>query len=198
MYMQFIVKRCLRNQIIFVVAGMLLSVALVFLIAHLSHVSVIPTEHPKANPIIDKRQSKAHVDTHKRAVTEYLAAKYKQSKSSVASYVDLAWKEAGKHPDVSPELVLAIMTTESSLNRKARSDYGAEGLMQVVRRCHPEKLSKRESLLDPKVNVRVGTRILQQYISEKGQVTEALAKYSGNASDYATKVLQQTATLQAI
>lgn len=196
--MQFLVKRCVRNQIIFVVAGLLLAVALVFALAKIMHVERLIDEPAATNVVEHQPPTPAHVENHKRAVTAYLAAKYKQSTAAVSSYVELAWKEAGKHPDVPPELVLAIMTKESSLDRKARSNYGAEGLMQVVRRCHPEKLNKRESLMDPKVNVRVGTRILQQYISEKGEVAEALVKYSGNATEYANKVLKETATLQAI
>ncbi len=79
-----------------------------------------------------------------------------------------------------------------------RSKYGAEGAMHVVRRFHPEKLSKKESLMTPGVNVRVGAQILQEYITETGAIEPALVKYSGKANGYAEFVMRETKVLQAI
>jgi soluble lytic murein transglycosylase-like protein len=193
--MQFLVKRCLRNQIILFVGGPLVIVALLWSLVNV--LQVLAPQPAQPGPSVEE-VAQQRVEHRKQAIASYLAAKYRQHKEVVRSYVDLAWHESEKHPDVPPEMVLAIMTKESSLISTAKSSYGAQGLMQVVRRWHPEKLSKQESLLDPRVNVRVGTQILQQYIKEKGQIEQALAKYSGNAQGYADFVLRQTAVLQAI
>lgn len=140
------------------------------------------------------------VETMRKAlVASHLAAKYRQPKEAVAAYVDLAWREAAKHPDVEPELILAVIQKESSLRPMAESSYGAQGLMQVVPRWHPEKLAQRESLFDPRVNIRVGAQILQEYLWATGGVLEAaLARYSGDARDYASFVVRETKALKAI
>lgn len=193
--MQFLVKRCARNQVIFVIGGLLVAAALLF--TFVSILEKMASRTPVQTASTEQLEEKA-VEKRKRDITRYLAAKYRQNVEDVRSYVDLAWDEAGKHPDVKPEMALAIMMKESSLIPTAKSGYGAEGLMQVVRRMHSEKLEKDESLLDPRVNVRVGTQILQQYIKLKGHVEPALVKYSGNARGYADFVMRETAVLQAI
>lgn len=193
--MQFLVKRCPRNQAIFVIAGLLIAAALLFTFARI--LQTMAPRTPVQTVSVEQLEAEA-VEKRKRDITRYLAAKYRQAVADVRSYVDLAWDEAAKHPDVTPEMALAIMMKESSLIPTAKSGYGAEGLMQVVRRMHGEKLAETESLMDPRVNVRVGTQILQQYIKSKGQVELALVKYSGNARGYADFVMRETAILQAI
>lgn len=192
--MQFLVKRCVRNKVIFVIAGLLIAAALLFAFARI----VQTLARPVPTPVASVEQPEQNVEQRKRAITRYLAAKYRQQVQAVGSYVELAFQEAEKHPDVTPEIALAIMMKESSLRATVKSSYGAEGLMQVVRRWHPEKIGKQESLLDPRVNVRVGTQILQEYIRQKGHVEQALVKYSGNANGYADFVLREAALLQAI
>ena len=60
---------------------------------------------------------------------------------------------------VSPTLILAVVAQESGFRPTARSGYGAEGLMQVSARHHPEKLRglRQGALLRPETNIRVGT-----------------------------------------
>lgn len=137
-------------------------------------------------------------ETRKNAIASYLASRYRQNKARVRHYVDLAFAEAQKHPDVEPELILAVIQKESSMGLQLRSAYGAEGLMQVVKRFHRDKLEQGESLMRPDVNIRVGSRILQDYIEEHGQLRTALARYSGNARGYADFVLRETNQLKAI
>lgn len=140
----------------------------------------------------------SYIESRKKAITYYLSAKYKKQADEVRRYVDLAWLEARKHRDVEPELILAVIQKESSLKPHASNKYGAKGLMQVVPRWHPEKLAKSESLLDPKVNIRVGSQILQEYVAQKGRLDVALVKYSGNAKGYAEFVLREAQVLKAI
>lgn len=194
--MQFLVKRSPRNQVIFVVAGLIIAAALLCCFVSVLRALVPPVQRD-VSPVIEQPHQRS-VEQRKRDITRYLAATYKQHTEVVRMYVDLAFRESAKHPGVSPELAIAVMTKESSLIAHANNSYGAQGLMQVVRRWHPEKVRREESLLDPRVNVRVGTQILQQYIKEKGQIELALVKYSGNAPGYADFVMRQTKLLQAI
>lgn len=195
--MQFVKTRGFTGQVAFTLVGLLIAAGLVFSLA-----TVLQTAMSQQPPALSAEQlaqlNEARVEHRKDAIAHYLAAKYRKHVEVVRSYVDLAWSETAKHRDVPPEMALAVMLKESSLRADAKSNYGAEGLMQVVRRMHKEKLRKHESLMDPRVNVRVGTRILQQYIDEKGQVEQALVKYSGDARGYANFVLHETAVLQAI
>ena len=134
-----------------------------------------------------------------QAQTEYLAAKYRRSESTIREYVELAWKEASKRDGMSPELLIAMMQKESSLRPKVQSRYGAQGLMQVVRRWHPDKLHPSESLFDPEVNIRVGADVLEEYLEKAGgSLNKALGKYSGNARGYATRVLDESYKLARV
>lgn len=137
-------------------------------------------------------------DHRQEAITAYLASKYRQTPESVRNYVAYAWKEAARHNNVTPELILAVIQKESSMRPMQMSNYGAEGLMQVVRRWHPEKLSERESLMDDKVNIRVGAQILEEYIKREGVVSKALVKYSGNARGYSEFVIREAKVLESI
>lgn len=148
---------------------------------------------PVTAPLVDK------VGQQKSALTSYLASKHHQSLALVRQYVDLAWAEALKHPHVSPELILAVMQKESELRANAESDYGAKGLMQVVPRYHENRLRARESITEPRVNIRVGAEILQEYLgSASGDFRRALRKYSGNAAGYAESILSEKTRLQTI
>jgi soluble lytic murein transglycosylase-like protein len=153
-------------------------------------------ELPAAACPVDKPQKSVAV--RKRDITQYLATKYKVPTDVANQYVDLAWRESARHPGVEPELILAVIQKESSLRRKVVSGYGAEGLMQVVRREHEEKLGRKESLFDPHVNIRVGAQILQEYIKQTGDEEPALVKYSGNAKGYADFVMHEKKVLQDI
>lgn len=138
-------------------------------------------------------------ESRKEGIAAYLSDICKKDYSVVRTYVDMAWMESSKHPDMSPELVLAVMKKESCLAPEAKSFYGAEGLMQVVPRIHYAKLKGAETFGDVGVNIRVGTEILQEYLSKsKGNLSKALAKYSGNADGYAAVVKKEKSKLEKI
>ncbi|HLU18902.1 MAG TPA: transglycosylase SLT domain-containing protein [Pusillimonas sp.] len=138
-------------------------------------------------------------EARKKAQVEYLAQKLRQPPHTLQKYVQLAWEEASKRAGLRPELLLAIMHKESTFQPKVQSRYGAQGLMQVVRRWHREKLHKNESLFDPEVNVRVGTDVLEEYLEwAEGDLTKALVKYSGNARGYANTVLSESRKLAQV
>jgi soluble lytic murein transglycosylase-like protein len=82
---------------------------------------------------------------------------------------------------------------------------GAKGLMQIIPKYHLEKLSDHggeQALLDPQVNIRVGTRILREYQRRLGDTEAALQMYAGAfdepTSQYADKVLAEKARLEVL
>lgn len=138
-------------------------------------------------------------EARKQAQVEYLAKKLRQPPQTLQQYVQLAWAEASRRAGLRPELLLAIMHKESTFRPKVQSRYGAQGLMQVVRRWHGDKLDKNESLFDPEVNVRVGTDVLEEYLDwAEGDISKALAKYSGNARGYANKIIDESRKLAQV
>ena len=135
----------------------------------------------------------------KQAQARYLSKKWGQSPATVRKYVNLAWAEADKREGLEPELLIAIMQKESSLSPRVQSRYGAQGLMQVIRRWHRDKLHPSESLFDPAVNIRVGADVLEEYLElAGGSVTAALTKYSGNAPNYAKAILKESRKLERV
>ncbi|MBP6019845.1 MAG: transglycosylase SLT domain-containing protein [Burkholderiaceae bacterium] len=159
--------------------------------------SLVPDESSKVHlpfkSLEHRRALKAEEEAKIQAQTQYLAAKFRQSESAIREFVDLAWKEASKHNGMPPELLIAIMQKESSLRPKVESRYGAQGLMQIVRRWHHDKLHPSESLFDPEVNIRVGAEVLEEYLDDAGgSLSIALGKYSGDAQGYATRVLNES------
>lgn len=104
--------------------------------------------------------------------------------------VGAAYREA-QTIGAAPTLLLAVMAKESGFKPSAASSYGAVGLMQVVPRFHPEKLAKGEKLTNPETNIRVGTRVLGEYLSKAGgEIEPALERYSGQARQYFPRVRQ--------
>lgn len=130
--------------------------------------------------------------TKKQGLSLHIAEKYRISRVSAKEIVAAAFTAASSK-GVSPYLVLGIIAQESSFRSKAASGYGAVGLMQVVPRWHPEKLTSfknpRKALLNPKTNVTVGVQVLAEYLKRGKGVHWALAKYSGKAVRYGPKVL---------
>lgn len=135
-------------------------------------------------------------------VAEHLAQRYRIGAPFAAETVSAAYLAAEEN-GLDPLLVLAVIGVESSFNPAAESRIGAKGLMQVVPRWHGALLAEQggeEVLLHPAVNIAVGTRILNEYISGTGSVEAGLQRYNGAASDetarYAQKVLAERGRLE--
>lgn len=132
----------------------------------------------------------------KNALTRFITAQFNTTRAMAARIVNAVY-DAGERHQLSPSLLLAIISRESTFNPRATSGYGAQGLMQVVPRFHLDKLQEaraanaQASLFHPETNIDVGTRILVEYIDEEASLDRALAKYSGRASRYIDKVLRE-------
>lgn len=158
---------------------------------------------PTAAGAIQADAAPAHL-REQRAITEFISRRYRVSDQAVAEFVAAAYR-AGAQYSVDPLLVLAVMAVESRYNPVAESTVGAKGLMQVIPRFHLEKLSGRggeEALLDPEVNIYVGTQILREYQRRFRNTEAALQMYGGvtdePTSQYASKVLAEKARLDAL
>jgi soluble lytic murein transglycosylase-like protein len=139
-----------------------------------------------------------------RAVAEFIAKRYRVADDAVARFVSEAYR-AGHRFGVDPLLIISVMAIESRFNPVAQSDVGAKGLMQVIPKYHPEKVSEHggaEALLDPEVNIQVGAQILHEYLRRFGGLQTALQVYAGAAdepsAEYATKVLAERLRLQRV
>lgn len=94
--------------------------------------------------------------------------------------VQLVYHYAPKN-GLSPELVLAVIATESSFNRKALSHVGAKGYMQVIPKWHQNRLKGRD-VFNTEINIEVGTAYLAECINKRGGLRGGLACYNGAIS----------------
>jgi soluble lytic murein transglycosylase-like protein len=86
-----------------------------------------------------------------------------------------------RRANLDPNLVLAIIDVESRFKQHSVSSVGATGVMQVM--PFWKKLIGRidDSLFDIQTNLRYGCNILSFYLElEKGNLTNALARYNGS------------------
>src|SRR5437773_3123136 len=107
-----------------------------------------------AGPI--QARAETPVEREQRAVTEFIAKRYRVSEGAVAGYVGAAYR-AGEQHSVDPLLILAVMAVESRYNPVAESVAGAKGLMQVIPKYHLDKLMDHGGehvLLEPDVNIQ--------------------------------------------
>jgi len=139
-----------------------------------------------------------------RALTEFIAKRYRVAEVAIAGFVASAYR-AGGELKLDPLLILAVMAVESRYNPVAESNMGAKGLMQVIPKFHQEKLFEHggePALLDPEVNIQVGAQILREYLGRFGELETALQMYAGAFdipnSPYAGKVLAERARLEQI
>ncbi|MDP1537538.1 MAG: transglycosylase SLT domain-containing protein [Burkholderiales bacterium] len=147
----------------------------------------------------------AHRDAARHAaLAEFLAKRYKVSQDVTLEFVQIAHAE-GRQLGMDPLLIMAVIAIESRYNPIAESEVGAKGLMQIIPKFHGDKLAKfggEKAVFDPASNIRVGTRILREYLSRTGNLSIALQMYAGALGDtndtYTTKVLGEKQRLQRV
>jgi soluble lytic murein transglycosylase-like protein len=135
------------------------------------------------------------------ALTALVARKYRVSPKVARELIGTAYRE-GARTGVDPLLIVAVMAVESRFNPIAHSDAGATGLMQVILGFHKDKFEADagDPAFDPHANIRLGARILQEYIKRAGNEAAGLQLYNGSGDDaanaYANKVLAERQRLQ--
>jgi soluble lytic murein transglycosylase-like protein len=94
------------------------------------------------------------------------------------------------------DLILAICLVESNFNPHAESDRGAIGLMGIMPGVWVKELKEqgiikeKDDLYKISGNIAAGAHVLATYLSETNDLRQALIRYVGGASWYATKVFQ--------
>jgi hypothetical protein len=139
------------------------------------------------------------------SVALWIAKKYRVAPEPVAALVAEAYEVGGANK-LDPTLILAVMAIESSFNPFAQSTVGAQGLMQVMTEIHSDKYQHfggHYAAFDPKTNLRVGVKVLQECIARAGSIEAGLKWYVGAANlatdgGYADKVLQEHARLYQV
>ena len=144
------------------------------------------------------------LEREQRTVAEYIAKRYRIADAAATHFVSVAYRAADQHR-LDALLILAVMAIESRYNPVAESVMGAKGLMQVIAKYHPEKLSDHggeHALLEPEVNILVGAQILREYQRRFGDTETALQMYAGAldepTSQYANKVFAEKARLDVL
>lgn len=89
---------------------------------------------------------------------------------------------------ISPRLLAALVFVESSCRANAISNEGAVGLTQINVRVW--RVSRKQAL-DPDFNLKLGTKILADYVRAHG-IREGLHRYNGLGDDgsYSDRVLE--------
>lgn len=114
--------------------------------------------------------------------------------------------DVGRANKLDPTLILAVMAIESSFNPFAQSPVGAQGLMQVMTQIHSDKYEHfggQYAAFDPKSNLRVGVKVLSEYVTRTGSVEGGLKWYVGAANmasdgGYADKVMAEHSRLSQV
>ena len=140
-----------------------------------------------------------------RRLTDYLHQTYRIHPAKAHTYVQAAVHQGGRRK-LAPELILAVITTESSARERAVRRCGARGLMQVIPRQHGTKIRPiggAQALFKPRQNIAVGTAILAEQLQRhRGNLRQALLHYSGNRakphSRFPDKVLKEYRTLRKV
>jgi soluble lytic murein transglycosylase-like protein len=139
-----------------------------------------------------------------RALADFIGKRFRVARDAAGGFVAAAFRAGAEHR-VDPLLVLAVVAVESRFNPVAESSQGAIGLMQVLPKYHQDKLLEHggdAALLDPALNIAIGTRILRDYLRRAGETESGLQMYGGAfdepSAQYAGKVLLERARLEQL
>ena len=192
------------SGLIVVLAALLLSASSSRLGAYAPETSrpaALPFPRDGASDVGRQQASQNATSKDVEALSKLVAGKYRVSRHATRELVRTAYRE-GIQIGIDPLLILAVVGIESRFNPLAESGAGAVGLMQVIPRYHADKYDAGEgqSVLDPQTNIRVGAKVLKEYIARDGSQVAGLQRYNGSSGDpsnaYANKVLGERQWLQ--
>lgn len=133
---------------------------------------------------------------------QYVARRYRVSIDALQPIFS-AVQVTGRELNLDPLLIVAVIGVESGFNPFSQSVLGAQGLMQVVPRYHSDKLPSDAGELpffDPRTNVQIGARVLQESIRRYGGLEDGLQQFGGAANDperrYSNRVLAELQRLE--
>ena len=155
---------------------------------------------PEVEPVAVADSTPAKLSPDLQRVKGYIAKRYQVSAVALEPLLAAA-QQTGRSVGVDPLLLVAVMAIESRFNPFAESPMGAQGLMQVIPKWHPDKVdvkSDKGAMFNPDTNIRVGALVLKEYIQTTGSIERALQQYNGSsdpAAPYANKVMAVKAQL---
>ena len=151
----------------------------------------------------EKAQPEA-LDATQQALVEHLSRRFYVAAQATERMVATAY-HAAREVGLDPLLVLAVIAIESRFNPIAESVMGAKGLMQIIPKFHLDKLKAvggEDAVFDPESNIRVGARILQEYVYRTGTLEAGLQFYNGafrdDSAQYAQKVFAERLRLEQV
>ncbi len=107
-------------------------------------------------------------------------SRYIKDKAFRVSFLQTLHQEASKQ-NLPPEMILALIQTESAFKPYALSVVGAQGYMQIMPFWRKEIGRENDNLMDYRTNLKYGCAILAHYLKrEKGDWIRALARYNGS------------------
>ena len=131
---------------------------------------------PEVEPVAVADSTPAKLSPDLQRVKGYIAKRYQVSAVALEPLLAAA-QQTGRSVGVDPLLLVAVMAIESRFNPFAESPMGAQGLMQVIPKWHPDKVdvkSDKGAMFNPDTNIRVGALVLKEYIQSTGSVERAL------------------------
>lgn len=174
------------------------------LLAFASGGAVAPYRELSVEACFPDETIEADADPAQQVLTAYLSRRFMIAPEATELMVETA-HHAALEVGLDPLLVLAVIAVESRFNPIAESVMGAKGLMQIIPRYHRAKLAALggdEAVLDPRSNILVGTRILQEYVYRTGTLEAGLQSYNGASRDvsaqYAYKVMTERSRLEQV
>jgi len=131
---------------------------------------------------------------------EYVRSRYKVSREAVHPLFEAVQRISIEH-GIDPLLILALIGIESGFNPEAKSRTGGYGLMQIIPRYHMSKIPDgrgANGLMDPAINIKVGTQILDEAIRRAGSMVAGLQSYNGSKKKqkFAARVLAEKARME--
>ena len=138
-------------------------------------------------------------------MTDWLAKRYRVANDAANMLVSAAYMTA-METKLDPLLILSVIAIESRFNPFAESPMGAQGLMQVMSKVHKDKFEDHggvKAALNPVANIKVGSKILKEYVRRGGSVEAGLKSYVGaalheNDGGYGNKVLAEYRKLKEV
>lgn len=149
----------------------------------------------KAAADTDSFKDRFHAEVWLMDMSRRLKSRVKDSVKRITLLKNIHYEAT--RANLPPELVLAVIDTESNFNRWAISVVGAQGLMQIMPFWLKEIGRAGDNLFSIKTNLRFGCTILRHYLDkEKGDLTKALARYNGSVGKrkYPDKIFKKLRT----
>ena len=167
--------------------GLLILVAICSLSLTYAFMAVDGPANAWYSPSLGSRDVK---ETTKQAILQWMKENSEMPDQVLAKIYNAAATTGNR------DLILAICLVESNFNPHVESDKGAIGLMGIMPGVWVKELKEqgiikeKDDLYKISANIAAGAHVLATYLSETNDLRQALIRYVGGASWYATRVLQ--------